>query len=129
MNQPETRELVRFLVNCSRTSLGSFLLAKQSRASNLERDLRDVIGNLIETVAFIELANILRNYGEEIVCAVHDRGFAGSSALPALAPAKLKSRALAPIRAREMKQLTESVPHERKARGTTPIWRRAGGGA
>jgi hypothetical protein len=74
VTQPEARELVSFLVNCSRVSLDNFLIIQQSRASNSERDLRDSIHNLVEKTAFIELAHILRDHGEEIVGATPGRG-------------------------------------------------------
>jgi Helix-turn-helix domain len=86
MTQAEARSLVSFLVNCSRTSLGNFLIAKQSVASNLEKELRELIARLVENVAFIELANILRDHGEEIVGSHQDGGTAEMSASPNLVP-------------------------------------------
>lgn len=82
MTQPEARELVSFLVNCSRASLGNFLIVQQSRVSNLERDLRDSIHQLIEKSAFVELAHILRDHGEEIVGATPGQGAAELSTSP-----------------------------------------------
>jgi hypothetical protein len=61
------RDLVHFLVNCSRRSLMNFLLAKQNHASNLERTIRDMLKASAEDIAFIEMANFLREYGEELV--------------------------------------------------------------
>ena len=54
--------LVSFLRSCSRIALEDFLLAKQNRISNLEKELRDMIGRLSENIAFVELANILREF-------------------------------------------------------------------
>jgi hypothetical protein len=82
VTQPEARELVSFLVNCSRVSLDNFLIIQQSRASNLERDLRDAIRNLVEKTAFIELAHLLREHGEEIVGATPAQGAAELSTSP-----------------------------------------------
>jgi hypothetical protein len=90
----ETQELVSFLVNCSRASLGNFLLAKQNQASNLERNLRDITRELIETVAFIELANILREHGEEIVGGSHGPRSVALAAFPKAGPVKVKPPAL-----------------------------------
>ena len=57
-----------------------------SRAANLERNLRDLVGQLVETVAFVELANLLRDHGEEIIGSDQGRGEADLSTSPTLIP-------------------------------------------
>jgi hypothetical protein len=61
------KDLVHFLVHCSRKTLLSFLLARQNHAANLERTIRDVLKALADDLAFIEMANIIREHGEELV--------------------------------------------------------------
>lgn len=66
MTTDEQHHLVSFLTNCSPVSLGNFLLAKQNRAANLERHLRDLVQELCENLVFIELACLLRNNGRDV---------------------------------------------------------------
>jgi hypothetical protein len=54
--------IVAFLAACSRNSLDDFLLAKHSRASTIEKDLRELIWRLGENIAYVELANLLREF-------------------------------------------------------------------
>ena len=63
----DLRELASFLVNCSRTSLADYYLKRLDQAARLERDLRDIARNLVDTLAGVELAAFLRDYGEEII--------------------------------------------------------------
>jgi hypothetical protein len=49
-----------FLANCSSISLDNFLLAKQNRAANLERDIAERVQELLENLVLIELAFLLR---------------------------------------------------------------------
>jgi len=59
--RPDNHHNLLFLSTCSRISLSDFLLAKHNRCANLERDLRDLVLNLAENIALVELANILRD--------------------------------------------------------------------
>jgi hypothetical protein len=67
MDFNEQRELVSFLVGASRASLSEFFLARLNRAANLEREFRELSRRLVENAAFVELAELLRDHGEEIV--------------------------------------------------------------
>ena len=63
----DLRELASYLVHCSANSLGEFYVQRLGRASHLERDLRDVARELVATLAMVDLADLLRNHGEEII--------------------------------------------------------------
>jgi hypothetical protein len=69
MEALQKAHLISFLENCSLASLGDFQLSRLNRASHLERELSDLTHQLLENLAFAELANILRGYGESIVSA------------------------------------------------------------
>ena len=63
----DLRELASYLVSCSANSLGSFHLAKLDRASQLERNVRDLLRELTDVAAAALLAEFLRHHGEEII--------------------------------------------------------------
>ncbi len=67
MSSKETKALVRFLMGASRTSLGEFYLARLNHTANLERDLRESVRRYAQELAWVYLANLLREHGEEIV--------------------------------------------------------------
>lgn len=66
MPTDESRALVRFLVNASRAGLGSFTLARMNRAANTERQLRELLHALLEDLAWVHFAELLREHGEEL---------------------------------------------------------------
>jgi hypothetical protein len=82
----EQHHLLSFLKNCSPTSLGNFLLAKQNRAANLERDLRDLAQELCENLVFIELACLLRNNGQNVRSLEKGQGVVDLSLSPTYVP-------------------------------------------
>ena len=86
MTPHEQQHLLSFLGNCSPVSLGNFLLAKQNRAANLERDLRDLVQELCENLVFIELACLLRNNGREVRTLEMRQGAADLSTSPTMVP-------------------------------------------
>lgn len=67
MESLEKRELVSFLVSCSRQTLAEFYLKRLNRVANLERQFRDLAREIVENLAHVELADLLRDHGEEIV--------------------------------------------------------------
>jgi hypothetical protein len=66
MTTDESRALVRYLASVSRTGLGSFQLNHMNRAANLEREIRERLELLVEDLAMVELAQFLREHGEEL---------------------------------------------------------------
>jgi hypothetical protein len=71
-----------FLMSCSRTSLADFLLAKQNRAANVEKNICDLMGQLSESLVLIELACSLRSDGENVRNAENARGAADLAQSP-----------------------------------------------
>jgi hypothetical protein len=66
MTTDESRALVRYLASASRTGLGSLLLDRMNRAANLQREIRERVELLAEELAIVELAQFLREHGEEL---------------------------------------------------------------
>ena len=68
MDAIEQRELVSFLVNCSKTSLSDFFLDRLSRAANLERKFKALAHDMIDNAAHVGTPGaLLRDHREEIV--------------------------------------------------------------
>jgi hypothetical protein len=65
-SRDEGKALVRFMVGASRASLGDFYLARLNRSADLERELRGQLHTLAEELAWVYLARLLREHGEEI---------------------------------------------------------------
>jgi hypothetical protein len=59
-----------FLTTCSKISLSDFLLAKQNRAANLEKQLSQISAELSENLVLIELANLIRSPARSNVCSI-----------------------------------------------------------
>jgi hypothetical protein len=61
------RELVSYLINCSKVSLSHFYLKQLNQSKNLEREFREVSKELVESVGVLNLVELLREHGEELV--------------------------------------------------------------
>jgi hypothetical protein len=66
MPTEESKALLRYLVGASRTSLGEFYLHRLARVADAERDIAERLRALVEDLAMVQLANFLREHGEEI---------------------------------------------------------------
>jgi hypothetical protein len=64
-NKP--KDLARYLVEASRASLGEFYLERLSRVAAAERDIGERLHALVEDLAWVRLAHLLREHGEELV--------------------------------------------------------------
>lgn len=63
----DLRALASYLVSCSANSLDAFFLSRLDQASELERKLRDLIRELSDAAAAAQLADLLRQHGEELI--------------------------------------------------------------
>ena len=70
MQHEQSQALVRYLADASRTSLGDVYLQRLNRAANLERDIRERLHALANELAWVLLAELLRDHGEELVVAL-----------------------------------------------------------
>ncbi len=73
MSSNERKETVRYLLEASRTGLGSFYLARLNHTANLERELREKLHALVEERAWVLFANFLREHGEQIAAELGPR--------------------------------------------------------
>lgn len=67
MESHRQQELFSYLTGCSKTSLSHFVLKQHSEAANLEKQFREVGTLLVESLGVLNLVNLLREHGEELV--------------------------------------------------------------
>jgi hypothetical protein len=58
---------LEYLLECSRTSLGSFRYAQLTRAANRRKEIKSIVDEWVEAQALALLANWLETYGDELV--------------------------------------------------------------
>lgn len=66
MPTDESTDLVRYLIETSRAGLGEFSLARMNRAANGEKQLRELLHQVVQDLAWVMVADLLREHGEEI---------------------------------------------------------------
>lgn len=82
MHSIDQARFASFLTTCSKVSLSDFLLAKQNRAANLEKQLCELSGELSENLVLIELANLIRSPQSKICSITKGQGAAELSTSP-----------------------------------------------
>jgi DNA-binding transcriptional ArsR family regulator len=61
------KELFSYLTCNSKATLGHFLLKQHSEAANLKKEFREVGTLLVESLGVLNLVNLLREHGEELL--------------------------------------------------------------
>lgn len=58
---------LEYLLECSKSSLNSFLLAQLNKSANSRKELKEIMSEWIEARALALLAEWLMNHGEELM--------------------------------------------------------------
>lgn len=68
MYNRQTPELPRYALECSRTALGSYVLARLNESANLRKQAAELIRTAVEAEAKAMFAAWVECFGEEVVC-------------------------------------------------------------
>lgn len=70
MPAEEPKAIVQYLLEVSRAGLGEFYLKRLDRVANGEKQLRELLHRVVQDLAWVMLAELLREHGEEIAVAL-----------------------------------------------------------